>query len=84
MNRLAVFSLPEEMTGFYKPHTQHITENIKNPDRRRYAVEGETEKPYIDLDFYGDSALQILPKYWKEVVEKFPEDSLRIFGLPLG
>jgi hypothetical protein len=81
INRLAVFSLPEEMIGFYKPHIQYITENAVNPDRRRYAVEGEAEKHYIDLDYYGDSALQILPKYWNEAVEKFTEDSLRLNGI---
>lgn len=81
INRLAVFSLPEEMIGFYKPQIQYITENAVNPDRRRYAVEGEAEKHYIDLDYYGDSALQILPNYWAEAVEKFPEDSLRSNGI---
>ncbi|WP_223276079.1 zinc dependent phospholipase C family protein [Algoriphagus aquimarinus] len=81
INRLAVFSLPEEMIGFYKPHIQYITENAVNPDRRRYAVEGEAEKHYIDLDYYGDSAMQILPKYWNEAVEKFSEDSLRMNGI---
>lgn len=81
INRLAVFSLPEEMISFYKPQIQYITENAVNPDRRRYAVEGEAEKHYIDLDYYGDSALQILPKYWNEAVEKFSEDSLRMNGI---
>lgn len=81
INRLAVFSLPEEMIGFYKPQIQYITENAVNPDRRRYAVEGEAEKHYIDLDYYGDSALLILPKYWFEAVEKFSEDSLRANGI---
>ncbi|TXE02546.1 S1/P1 Nuclease [Algoriphagus aquimarinus] len=69
------------MIGFYKPHIQYITENAVNPDRRRYAVEGEAEKHYIDLDYYGDSAMQILPKYWNEAVEKFSEDSLRMNGI---
>lgn len=69
------------MIGFYKPKIQYITENAVNPDRRRYAVEGEAEKHYIDLDFYGDSALLILPKYWNDAVEKFTEDSLRMNGI---
>lgn len=81
INRLAVFSLPEEMIGFYKPQIQYITENAVNPDRRRYAVKGEAEKHYIDLDYYGDSALQILPTYWFDAVEKFSEDSLRLYGI---
>jgi len=81
INRLAVFSLPEEMIGFYKPQIQYITENAVNPDRRRYAVEGEAEKHFIDLDNYGDSALYTLPIYWFEAVEKFSEDTLRANGI---
>jgi hypothetical protein len=81
INQQAVFSLPPELIGFYKTHIQFITEKAVNPDRRRYAVEGEAEKHYIDLDHYGDSALFVLPKYWMEAVEKFPEDSLRANGI---
>jgi hypothetical protein len=81
INRLAVFSLPEEMIAFYKPEIQFITEKAVNPDRRRYAVVGEAEKHYIDLDHYGDSALFILPRYWSEAKEKFSEDTLRLHGI---
>jgi hypothetical protein len=81
INQQAVYSLPPELIGFYKPHIQFITEKAVNPDRRRYAVKGEAEKHYIDLDHYGDSALFILPKYWFEAIEKFPEDSLRQNGI---
>ncbi|HAZ26009.1 MAG TPA: S1/P1 Nuclease, partial [Algoriphagus sp.] len=78
---MAVYSLPPEMMVLYKPHIQFITEKAVNPDRRRYAVKGEAEKHYIDLDHYGDSALFILPIYWNEAVEKFGEDSLRANGI---
>lgn len=81
INRMAIFSLPPEMIGFYKPHTQYIGDNAVNPDRRRYAVKGEAEKHFIDLDHYGDSALQILPMYWPEAIQKISEDSLRANGI---
>lgn len=81
INRLAVFSLPTELIGHYKPHIQYITEKAVNPDRRRYAVKGEAEKHFIDLDNYGDSALAILPVYWHDAVEKFTEDTLRANGI---
>ena len=81
LNRQAVFSLPPEMLHLYKRELRFISENAVNPDRRRYAVKGEAEKHYIDLDHYGDSALYKLPKYWAEALEKFPEDSLRAHGI---
>ncbi|HZX74578.1 MAG TPA: S1/P1 Nuclease, partial [Cyclobacteriaceae bacterium] len=37
INRLAVFTLPPEMIGFYKKNIQYLTEASVNPDRRRYA-----------------------------------------------
>ncbi len=80
INRLAVFRLPPPMMGFYKQHLDYITEAAVNPDRRRYAVVGEAEKHYIDLDVYGDSA-RYLPRKWEEAVARFGEDSLRRHGI---
>lgn len=81
INRLAVFTLPVEMITFYKHHIRYISEAAVNPDRRRYAVEGEGARHYIDLDVYGDSAAYQLPRYWNEAVEKFGEDSLQAHGI---
>lgn len=44
-------------------------------------MEGEAPKHYIDMDVYGDSALFILPKYWKDAVAKFTEDTLMEYGI---
>ncbi len=81
INRLAVYRLPPEMQFFYKKNIDFITENAVNPDRRRYAVVGEAERHFIDLDVYGDSALTMLPLYWNQAKEKIGEDSLRKHGI---
>jgi len=81
INRLAVFTLPSEMIGFYKKNIDYITENAVNPDKRRYAVKNEAPKHYIDLDMYGDSAVYKLPRGWKEAVEKYTEDTLMMHGI---
>lgn len=81
INRLAVFILPEEMIPFYKKHIVYLTENAINPDRRRYAVEGEAPKHYIDLDVYGDSALHIIPHKWSDAIDKYTEDTLQAYGI---
>jgi len=81
INRLAVFTLPVEMIGFYKKNIRSIEEDAVNPDRRRYIIPDEAARHYIDLDDYGDSAVFRLPKYWKDAVEKFGEDSLRSHGI---
>ena len=69
------------MLPLYKKELTFLSEKSVNPDRRRYAVKGEAEKHYIDLDHYGDSARHRLPKYWFAALEKFPEDSLRAHGI---
>ena len=81
INRLAVFALPPEMFGFYKKHITFLTENSVNPDRRRYAVQGEAPRHYIDIDHYGDSALYTLPRFWPEAVAVHREDSLLAHGI---
>lgn len=81
INRLAVFTLPPEMIGFYKYHVQYLTENAVAPDRRRYAVDGEAPRHFIDLDVYGDSAIYIMPRNWEAAVEKFSEDTLMAYGI---
>lgn len=81
INRQAVYSLPPEMIGFFKQHIEYITENAVNPDRRRYAVLGEAEKHYIDVDSYGDSAVFYLPRYWHQALELYSEEELRKKGI---
>ncbi|MDX5419499.1 MAG: zinc dependent phospholipase C family protein [Hymenobacteraceae bacterium] len=81
INRLAVYTLPPEMVGFYKKHIRYITENAVNPDRRRYAVAGEAPRHYIDLDVYGDSALYLMPRFWQQAVERYSEDTLMAHGI---
>jgi hypothetical protein len=81
INRLAVFTLPIEMIGFYKANIQFITESAVNPDKRRYVVPDEAARHYIDLDHYGDSALSIVPHKWNDAVEKLTEDTLKAYGI---
>jgi hypothetical protein len=81
INRLAVFTLPSEMIGFYKEHLEFIEKNAVNPDKRRYTNEKEASYHYIDLDEYGDSALTCLPKTWNKAKEKYTEDTLLSYGI---
>lgn len=82
INRLAVFTLPPEMFGFYKKNIDYITENAINADQRRYAVKEEAPKHFIDLDNYTDSVRVKLSTYsWKEATEKIGENTLYAHGI---
>lgn len=84
INRVAVFTLPEGMFGFYKEHIEYITEHAVDPDKRRYAIDGEAPRHYIDIDHYahdGEDVFEIMPRKWDDAVEKFTEDTLQAYGI---
>jgi hypothetical protein len=84
INRLAVFTLPEDMFSFYKKHIEFITEHAVDPDKRRYATEGEAPRHYVDIDHYvheGENPFEVVPRSWKKAVEKFSEDTLKAYGI---
>jgi hypothetical protein len=45
------------------------------------AVPDEAPRHYIDIDHYGDSAIETMPVYWSAAVEKFTEDTLKAYGI---
>ena len=81
INRMAVFTLPPEMIGFFRTHIEYVTENSVNPDKRRYAVPDEYPRHFIDIDYYGEYPFENLPREWDAAVEKFTEDTLLKYGV---
>jgi hypothetical protein len=83
INRMAAFTLPPALFPFFKRHLDFITDHAVDPDRRRYAVEGEAERHYIDIDHYGHGAEAFanMPRKWDDAVRKYSEDTLRAYGI---
>jgi hypothetical protein len=81
INRMAVFTLPPEMLLFYKKNIEYLTDHAVDPDMRRYAVEGEAPRHYIDVDHYGTYPFDNVPRKWQDAVDKFTEDSLMAYGI---
>ena len=84
INRMAVFTLPPEMIGFYKAHIDYITTHSIDPDKRRYASEEEAPKHYIDIDYYaknGENPFELMPRKWQDAVNKYTEDTLKAYGI---
>lgn len=71
INRLAVFTLPPEMTIFYRKHIEYVTEHAVDPDKRRYAVKGEDIKHYIDIDHWGTAPFENVPRDWTAALMKY-------------
>ena len=85
INRVAVFTIPESsLFKFYKQNIDFITEHAIDPDKRRYAVKGEAEKHYIDIDHYiknDENPFDIMPRRWNDAVDKFSEDTIKTYGI---
>jgi hypothetical protein len=81
LNRLAVYTLPPGMVGFYKANIDYLTVNATRPDSRRMVVPGEAPKHFLDVDRYGDSAEFKLPRKYADAVARYGEDSLLRHGI---
>lgn len=81
INKMAVFTLPSEMMGFYKRNLTFVEEHSVDPDKRRYAVKEEAPRHYIDLDHYGKNPFDSIPQFWNEAVDKYTEDTLQAYGI---
>lgn len=81
INRMAVFTLPPQMIGFYKNNIEYISEHAVDPDKRRYAFAEEAPRHYIDLDHYGENPFDSVPERWDLAVKKYSEDTLNAYGI---
>ena len=52
INKLACFTLPQDLFGFYKSNIDYIADHAVDPDKRRYASKFEAIRHYIDLDIF--------------------------------
>ncbi len=88
INRLAVFTLPPEMIGFYKKNIEFITEHAVDPDKRRYATKHEAVRHYIDADHWGEYPFPDIPRNWTDVLVRYTDvyavtatnDTLHLIG----
>jgi hypothetical protein len=80
INRLAVFTLPKAMTGFYKSNIKFITEHAISADKRRYVDSTEAPHHYLNADHYGKNPFNVIPQRWDDAVVKYSEDTLNKYG----
>lgn len=81
INQMALYTLPQELFAFYKPHIDYVTEHAVDPDKRRYAIAEEAPRHYMDLNHYGTYPYENVPHKWNDAVEKFSEDTLQTYGI---
>ena len=73
INRMAVYTLPPPLVGFFKQHIEYISEHSIDPDKRRYATKHEAVRHYIDIDVWGDHPFEEVPRLLPEAILKYGE-----------
>lgn len=68
INKLACFTLPQDLFGFYKSNIDYISDHAVDPDKRRYASKFEAIRHYIDLDIWGEAPFNNIPRGWVDVM----------------
>lgn len=54
INEMAIYTLPEPLKSFFIEHMNEIIQMAILPDQRRYILDQEAAKHYMDLDYYHD------------------------------
>jgi hypothetical protein len=80
INRLAIFTLPKAMAGFYKANIGFITEHAVSADKRRYVDSSEAPRHFLDADHYGKNPFNAIPQRRADAVVKYSEDTLAKYG----
>jgi len=80
INRLAVFTIPKAMAGFYKANIGFITEHAISADKRRYVDSAEAPRHFLNADHYGKKPFVLIPQRWNDAIVKYSEDTLNKYG----
>jgi hypothetical protein len=80
INRLAVFTLPKAMAGFYKNNIEFITQHAVSADKRRYVDSLEAPRHFFDADHYGKKPFAAMPQKWADAAAKYSADTLDKYG----
>ncbi|MEO7531545.1 MAG: zinc dependent phospholipase C family protein, partial [Sediminibacterium sp.] len=80
VHQLAVYELPKEMIPFFYQNLDYLVTNAPRPDMRRNQDSTEATKHFIDLEMYGDDAVNKMPMDWQAAIKLYTKDSLLKYG----
>jgi hypothetical protein len=80
INRLAVFTLPQGISRFYKSNLKYLSDHAVDPDKRRYADTSEAPKHYLDVELY-ESCIDSIPRKWEDAVGRYGLNKLHQNGI---
>lgn len=80
INQIAIYNLPEPLQSYFHSDMTYLVFNAPRPDIRRNKDKTEDTKHFIDLEKYGEDAINSMPHDWASAVKKYSEDSLKKYG----
>jgi hypothetical protein len=80
VQQLAIYELPKSIKSFFYQHKDKLVYNAPRPDIRRNQDSTEATKHFIDLEMYGNNAVNNMPLNWNDAVKKYTKDSLLKYG----
>lgn len=80
INRLAVFTLPPAMAGFYLSNIDYLTAHAISADKRRYVDSSEAPHHFLNADHYGKHPFRVIPENWDDAAIKYSADTLVKYG----
>jgi hypothetical protein len=82
INETAVYTIPKPLFGFYKANVEYLVKHATDADNRRYIVEEEACRHYLDGDHYEHHVpLDTIPRFYKDACLKYTEDSVLAHGI---
>ena len=81
VNYHAVFTLPKGINEFYNNNIEYLSEHSVDADKRKRNDKNESPRHYIDIDYYGISPFDSVPRKWDLSVGKYTEDTLIKYGI---
>lgn len=78
--QLAVYQLPKQLRLFFFSNMDSLTANAIRPDQRRYKDKEEGPKHFIDVEAYGNDAVNTMPRDFQTAIAKYSFDTLKKYG----
>ena len=80
VHQLAVYQLPKGMQPLFYTNMNYLIKNAPRPDTRRNIDTTEATKHFIDIEVYGENAINNMPTEWQNAIAKYSEDTLKKYG----
>lgn len=79
INQLAIYTLPQGLSRFYKNNSKYISDHAVDPDKRRYSDTLEAPRHYLDVEVY-EKHIDSIPIKWEDALQKYGPKKLQESG----